>query len=122
MPTAKSPRKGSLQFWPRKRARKFLPRVNWNTISEDTKDSKSRGLPGFIGYKVGMKTAIVKDNTEHSMTKGKKIAIPVTIIECPNMKIYSVRFHKNGIVKEEIISTENLKSDSKELKRKIKIP
>src|SRR3989344_3239550 len=114
MSAPKSPRKGSLQFWPRKRARKFLPRVNWNAINS------GKNLKGFIAYKAGMKSAIVKDNTEHSMTKGKRIAVPVTILECPNMKIFSVRFYKNGIVKEEVIAEESLKD--KELKRKIKLP
>jgi len=112
MPTRKSPRKGSLQFWPRKRARKFLPRVNWNAIDS------SKNLKGFICYKAGMASAIVKDNTPNSMTKGKKIAIPVTILECPQLKIFSVRFYKNEKVMQDIIA-ENL---DKELKRKLKLP
>ena len=70
MPTRKSPRKGSLQFWPRKRAYKFLPSVNWNAINS------GKNIKGFIGYKAGMVSAIVKDNTPNSMTKGKKIAVP----------------------------------------------
>jgi len=106
------PRHGSLQFWPRKRINKFLPSVNWNVINSDKK------LKGFICYKIGMMSAIVNDTTPDSMTKGKQIAIPVTILECPSMKIFSVRFYKNGIVKGEILS-ENL---DKELKRKVKLP
>lgn len=113
MVTRKSPRKGSLQFWPRKRASKFLPRVNWSTLPQ----SDSVKLQGFICYKAGMKSAYVKDNTEHSMTKGKGIAIPVTILECPSLKIYSVRFYKDGKVAKEILA-ENM---DKELKRVVKI-
>jgi len=113
MSAPKSPRKGSLQFWPRKRAYKLLPSVNWNAIVSDSKK-----LKGFICYKVGMASAYVKDNTENSMTKGKKIAIPVTIVECPTMKILSVRFYKNGKVAKEIMA-ENV---DKELKNAIKIP
>ena len=112
MPTKKSPRKGSLQFWPRKRAKKFLPRVNWNAINSE------KNLKGFIGYKVGMVSISVKDNTPDSRTKGKIIAIPTTIIECPPVKIFSVRFYKDSKVISEIVS-ENL---DKELKRKVKIP
>jgi large subunit ribosomal protein L3 len=52
------------------------------------------------------------------MTKGKKISVPVTIIECPLMKILSVRLYKNGIVAKDILN----KSLPKELKSKIKIP
>lgn len=112
MPTRKSPRKGSLQFWPRKRANKFLPSVNWNAIDS------GKNLKGFICYKAGMMSACVKDNTPDSMTKGKKIIIPVTILECPSMKIFSVRFYKNDKVVKEVLAP---KLD-KELKRTVKIP
>ena len=114
MPTRKSPRKGSLQFWPRKRANKFLPRVNWGAIPSD----KSKNLKGFICYKAGMASAYVKDNTPDSMTKDKPITIPVTILECPSIKIFSVRFYKNNKVSKDILA-ETL---DKELKRKVKIP
>ena len=112
MPTRKSPRKGSLQYWPRKRASKFLPRVNWSAINS------GKGLKGFIGYKAGMVSVEVKDNTENSMTKGKKIIIPGTVLECPQVKIFSVRFYKNGKVAKDVLA-EQL---DKELKRKVKLP
>ncbi len=114
MPTRKSPRKGSLQFWPRKRANKFLPSVNWDAIDS----APVKNLKGFIAYKAGMMSAIVKDSTEHSMTKGKKIAMPATILECPPMKIFSVRFYKHGKVAEEVLAG----NPDKELKRKVKLP
>jgi large subunit ribosomal protein L3 len=112
MPTRKSPRKGSLQFWPRKRAAKLLPSVNWDAIDSTKK------LKGFIAYKAGMVSVAVKDNTADSMTKGKEIVIPATIIECPPLKIFSVRFYKDSKVMTEILS-ENL---DKELKRRVKLP
>lgn len=112
MAAPKSPRKGSLQYWPRKRISKFLPSVNWSAI----KDSKP--LKGFIVYKAGMATVQVKDNTADSMTHGKRIFLPVTILECPAMKIFSVRFYKSGSVRNEILG-DNL---DKELKRKLKLP
>ena len=112
MSAPKSPRKGSLQFWPRKRASKLLPSVNWNVINS------GKNLKGFICYKVGMASAFVKDNTEHTMTKGKKIAVPVTIMECPKMKILSVRFYKNGQVANEILA----ENPDKELTSVIKLP
>jgi len=106
------PRSGSLQFWPRKKARKFIPSVNWDAISSD-----KPGLMGVIGYKVGMSSAYVKDLTPNSLTKDKKIVIPVSVIEIPSIKIFSVRFYKNNIVMKEIIIGED-----KELKRKVKLP
>jgi large subunit ribosomal protein L3 len=112
MPTLSKPRSGSLQFYPRKRAAKFLPSVNWNPVS-----SQNQGLLGHISYKVGMATVIVKDTTEKSMTPGKRIAIPVTILEAPSMKIFSVRFYKHSKVLTEIVV-----SNDKELKKKLKVP
>ena len=106
------PRSGSLQFWPRKRARKFLPSVNWNAIKTDSL------MKGFISYKVGMSSALVKDSTPDSMTKDKKIILPVTILETPPMKIFSARFYKEKKIIGEILSS----NIDKELKSKIKLP
>jgi len=125
MPLSKI-RNGTLQFWPRKRAEKILPSANWKALENKLelqhktgilKEKKNVGLNGFIGYKVSMASAFVKDSTPDSMVKNKKITIPVTIIECPKMKIHSVRFYKNGqVLKEQIVSWE------KDLKAKIKKP
>ena len=113
MAPPKSPRHGSLQYWPRKRARKILPSLNWDAI----KNSESK-LKGFICYKAGMASAFVKDETPDSMTKGKKIIVPVTIIECPPLKIFSIRLYKNKKVVKELLA----ESLDKELKRVVKIP
>jgi len=108
------PRAGSLQFWPRNRAEKFLPRVNWSSVKFY---SKSEGLLGFIAYKAGMTTAVVKDMTDKSMASGKKVFMPVTILETPNMKVFSIRFYNKGIPVKDIIV-----SNDKELKRITKLP
>ncbi|MDD5699684.1 MAG: 50S ribosomal protein L3 [Candidatus Nanoarchaeia archaeon] len=113
MATTRVPRRGSLQFWPRKRANKFLPSVNWSSLNTNS----SKGLKGFIAYKAGMISGFVLDNTPDSMTKGKKIIIPLTILECPKVKIFSVRFYKNGKVMEEVVS----KNLDKELRRAVKL-
>lgn len=82
------PRRGSLQFWPRKRARRELPRIrNWVKID-------SSKLLGFLGYKVGMTQVSLKDNRKDSITKGQEISWPITVIECPPLKIASARFYK----------------------------
>jgi large subunit ribosomal protein L3 len=113
--TDKTIRSGSLQFWPRKRAKKFLPSVNWKFLCSKT---DKKGLLGFIGYKVGMSSAFVKDSTENSISKNKNIILPCTIIEIPPVKILSVRFYKNNQLVHEILSD----FLEKELKKKIKIP
>lgn len=114
MAAPKSPRKGSLQFWPRKRAKKFLPSVNWKLIPAGS----AKNLKGFIAYKAGMASALVKDKTPNSMTKDKQIIIPATILECPPLKIFSVRFYRNNQVAKEILAGQF----DKELKRVVKLP
>ncbi len=104
-------RSGSLQFYPRVRAKKVIPSANWKPLS-----GIDVGFMGFIGYKVGMISTWAKDDTEYSMTKGKRISIPSTLIECPVMKIYSVRFYKNGKVSKDVVV-----SNDKVLKKSLKI-
>lgn len=109
------PRGGSLQFRPRKRAAKLLPSINWKPLENSDTTKK---LLGFIGYKVGMASAMVKDNTPDSLTKNKKIILPVSIIECPPIKILAARFYKYNNTSVDIYSP-NL---DKNLKRKLNIP
>ncbi len=89
MPTTRRPRKGSLGVWPRVRTKKETPRVRtWaNRNREDI------NLLGFAGYKAGMTTIFVTDTRKHMKRQGEKRPIPATIIECPPMRIVSVRFY-----------------------------
>lgn len=104
-------RKGSLQFYPRVRAKKVIPNVNWKLVKKD------KGLLGFIGYKAGMISVWAKDSTDDSLTKNKRIVVPATVLECPPMKIFSVRFYKNGQVAKDVVV-----SKDKELKKKVRLP
>jgi large subunit ribosomal protein L3 len=87
MPTTRNPRRGSLQFWPRRRASRESARVRFWTKSKP-------GLQGFPGYKVGMTEVHYLDTHKTSLTKNQNVSVPCTIIECPPIKIFSVRFYK----------------------------
>jgi large subunit ribosomal protein L3 len=110
------PRASSLQYWPRKRTSKILPRVNWQPLEQ--KYSEKKGILGFIAYKVSNARVLANDLTPDSMTKGKQIILPVTVLESPSLKILSVRFYKNNQISTEVLA-DNL---DKELKHLIKIP
>jgi len=111
MPRIRQPRSGSMQFWPRKRAKRLYARVKaW--ANTGTK------LMGFAGYKVGMTHLMGIDAYKHSQTKGEEISIPATIIECPPLKIAFICFYKNNKILTKILSS----SIDKELGRKIPIP
>src|SRR3989344_309049 len=106
------PRRGSLQVWPRKRSQKPYSRIhNW-VKKEELK------LLGFIGYKVGMSHAMVKDNTPNSITKNQIISIPITILECPPLKALSLRFYKQNYDGLKVVSEIFAKNVDKELKRR----
>lgn len=90
MPTLRRPRFGSLQYWPRKRAKKSYARVrSW----PDKKEAKPMA---FIGYKVGMTHIMAINENKDAHTKGEELAVPVTIIECPPIKICSIRFYNSN--------------------------
>jgi large subunit ribosomal protein L3 len=90
MATIRQPRSGSLQFWPRKKAKKPYARIRY------FKKSDKPGLSAFSGYKVGMTHVTFIDNKKTSKTKGEEVTVPVTIVECPPIKIISVRFYKKS--------------------------
>jgi large subunit ribosomal protein L3 len=117
MPKIHRPRCGSLEFWPRKRARKILPSVNWTNL-EQKKFNIKLPILGFIGYKAGMLSCLVRDSTPFSLTKGKQIVLPVSVIECPPMKVLAVRFYKGPAVKFDVLAPDL----DKELKRDLKLP
>ncbi len=89
MPRTRSPRAGSMQFWPRVRARNSHVRIRTWTSVKETKPL------GFAGYKAGMTHLLITDNRQHSLTKGTDIFCPVTVVECPPIKINNIHFYKN---------------------------
>lgn len=105
------PRSGSLQYWPRKRAKKETARVRSWTESKEVKPL------GFAGYKVCMTHIIATDNNPNSLSKGAPIFIPVTVIECPPLKAASIRFYKKNLPVSQIVA-QNL---DKELERRVKL-
>lgn len=113
MPKRHSPRKSSMQFWPRKRSPRPYSGVKARVSSKTVKPLE------FAGYKAGMTHVLIKDSAKNSMTKGMNVSVPVTVIECPAIKIAGLRFYaKKGygtMVQTEVL---NNKVD-KELGRKI---
>ncbi|MHA1268601.1 MAG: 50S ribosomal protein L3 [Candidatus Helarchaeota archaeon] len=85
-----APRRGSLQYYPRKRARDHVGKIK----SWPEHDGTSKIL-GFVGYKVGMTHIIYIENKKNSPFFGHERFGAVTIIECPPIIVYSVRFYKN---------------------------
>lgn len=110
------PRHGTLQFWPRRKAKKAYAKVrSWFS-------SKNTNLLGFVGYKVGMTHIVVRDSRSHSLTKNESVVWPVTVIECPGIKIFSLRFYKKTPYGLKVVSEVFNPKLDKELGRKVKLP
>ncbi len=77
----------SLQYWKGKRARSRLPRIRNNSKHPKT------GLSNIIGFKVGMTTTMMIDDSE-AVTKGAEVSQPATVLEIPKMEVYGIRAFK----------------------------
>jgi len=116
MPNTRKPRSGSLQYWPRKRAKRTTARIrSWANV----KDVKPIG---FAGYKVGMTHMTFTDKRKIGKTKVTSRTIPITVIECPPLKIASIRFYVKNFIS--VTPSGEIFADNldKELGRAIKIP
>ncbi len=91
MPQRRRPRRGSMGYSPRKRAKREVPKLDsW---------PESAGAPkiqGFAGYKAGMTHAILVDYRPTSTTAGQELQIPVTVLETPPLKVASLRIYAAG--------------------------
>jgi large subunit ribosomal protein L3 len=82
-----APRRGSLAFRPRARAKSLEPRVRtWpNTITEKT------ALLGFAGFKAGEINILTTDDREKTPNFGKQLLNRSTVIVTPPIKIIGIR-------------------------------
>ena len=89
MATIHRPRRGSLAYSPRKRAKSEVPRIrSW------PEEDKAR-IAGFAGYKAGMTHVMMIDDRPRSLTEGMEISTPVTVLEVPPMNVVAVRAYEN---------------------------
>ncbi|MEM3783420.1 MAG: 50S ribosomal protein L3 [Candidatus Bathyarchaeia archaeon] len=82
-----APKRGSLAYSPRKRAKSILARIRyWPKIEAETPR-----LLGFVGYKAGMTYAMVIEDRKRSPNFGKEVIRPVTVLETPPLLICGIR-------------------------------
>jgi large subunit ribosomal protein L3 len=104
-----------MQFWPRVRSKRIYPRVKGFSTAKEAK------LLGFAGYKAGMTHMIITDGRKNSMTKGEDITFPVTVVECPPVRIAGIRLYKKKYQSIQAVGDVLAKPD-KEISRKINAP
>jgi large subunit ribosomal protein L3 len=92
MPENHHPRRGSMAYSPRKRARSERPHIkSWPEGGGKPK------IQGFLGYKAGMTHAFVVDYRPTSTTSGREVIMPVSVVETPPIKVAAVRAHKKTV-------------------------
>lgn len=84
-----APRRGSLAYLPRGRASHWTPRIRyWPEYDGPPK------LLGFAGFKAGTTHVTIIDIRQGSLTFGKEIAFPVTVVETPPQIVSGFRFYE----------------------------
>ncbi len=109
------PKHGSKAYHPRKKAKDICPSLK--TYQETDQER----IEGFLGYKAGMTHVMALDTDKNSPSYGQEIQIPVTVIECPKLKVYGVRTYKKtpeGLKTHKDIHAENIDQD---LERKFQV-
>lgn len=106
------PRYGSMGVWPRKRAKRPYARIRSVPVVKEAKPLF------FPAYKAGMTRVSVLGTDKNKTNFGIEESQAVTILECPPIKVASVRFYKKDGHEELVAKQLNFKAD-KELFRKI---
>ncbi len=88
MPDKSRPRTGSLQYYPRSRAKKETP--IFHAYASLGSGNKTKAL-NFYGYKAGMVQVGGKDTRKATPSSGHDIVFSATVIECPPIKVLGVR-------------------------------
>jgi len=83
-----SPRRGSMGFYPRVRARSIRVRIkSWPNYNEPI-------LLGFPAYKVGMISSILLDSYEKSHMFGKEVIKACTVLEAPPIFVLALKLYQ----------------------------
>lgn len=89
-----APRRGSLAFRPRGRAKSLIPRIrNWPDL-----DGEKPTLLGYPAFKAGTIHAITIDDRERTPNFGKPLFNTCTVLSLPQMEIVGMRLYtqENG--------------------------
>nr|AJS13088.1 50S ribosomal protein L3P [uncultured archaeon] len=86
MPRARSPRKGSKSFSPRRRASNFNGRIHY---WPDTVEGPQ--ILGFAGYKAGMTHLFQIEDREKVPEAGQEVKVAATVIDAPPMLLCAIR-------------------------------
>ncbi|MCS7097259.1 MAG: 50S ribosomal protein L3 [Candidatus Methanomethylicia archaeon] len=88
-----APRRGSLAFAPRVRAKSIVPTIrSWVKV-----ESKDVRILGFAGYKVGMTHVVTIENRPGTPMYGREVVRATTIIETPPLFVLGIRVYSKKL-------------------------
>ena len=88
-----APRRGSIAFRPRSRAKSLEARIrNWPNLNHD-----KPALMGFAGFKAGGINVMTVDDREKTPNFGKQLLNPSTVIATPPIRIVGIRGYRDGV-------------------------
>lgn len=85
-----SPHRGSIAYYPRKRAARETASFRSFALPAGSAAEQCKPL-NFFGYKAGMTQVIGRDSHQAGVTFGQEVAVPVTVIECPALNVFGIR-------------------------------
>ena len=110
-----APRRGSLAFYPRVRAKSEEARLrNWPELNDNT------SLLGFAGFKAGQLQVMTIDDKEKTPNFGKQLDNSSTVIATPPINIIGIRCYRKDLYGEKAFIDAYSKEFPKGLERKFK--
>ncbi|NIO18576.1 50S ribosomal protein L3, partial [bacterium] len=76
----------------------------------------------FAGYKAGMIQAVAMDNKKGSLTFGKEVVVPATVIDTPPMLVWGIRVSTRTVEGLKTLTETWMKNPPKDLERLTKLP
>ncbi len=112
-----APRRGSLAFRPRVRAKSIVARIrSWPEIEGPPK------LLAFAGYKVGMTHVVMIEDWPNAPLYGREVIRPVTIIETPPLFVCAIRAYERTSYGLKTFSEAWCENPPKDLERVFTVP
>lgn len=109
-----APRRGSIAFRPRARAKSLEARIRtWPQVA-----AEKSALLGFAGFKAGGIHVLTIDDREKTPNFGKHLLNPATVIATPPIRVIGIRGYKNDLYGHHPIFDVYAKDLPKELSRK----
>ncbi|WP_061950558.1 50S ribosomal protein L3 [Acidiplasma cupricumulans] len=113
MATPHHSRRGSMAYYPRVRAKNGADIRSWPEIEGKAK------IQAFAGYKVGMTHIQMTDYRKNSVTAGKTIMAPVTVVEVPPLNVIAIRYYEEGDNGLQVFAEERAENIDKSVFRRI---